>query len=157
NRKAALAAAWLHDVAKHGIHGPNNHGEKSSELTREILLEMQIRKQSVDKICDIIKKHVGLTLKEPLEPLEAQILWEADKLSKLGATGIIHYIINGIKLKPGMSLVDISGELSDFMLLAEEIAASMHTEKAQEIASKRLNTMKSFVKFLEQEVQRRED
>lgn len=149
-------AAWLHDIAKPGIDGPEQHGRKSSRKARKILSEMDIEETQIRKVCDIIEKHVGLTLQQPLEPLEAQLLWEADKLSKLGATGIIHYIINGIRLKPGMSLQDISEDLSDFMSLAEEIADSMHTEKAKEIASKRFNTMKSFVKSLEQEVQRRE-
>jgi uncharacterized protein len=155
-REVTILASWLHDIAKPGIDGPKQHGKKSSQKARKILSEMDIEETMIRKVCDIIEKHVGLTLEQPLEPLEAQLLWEADKLSKLGATGIIHYIINGIRLKPGMSLQDISEDLSDFMSLAEEIADSMHTEKAKEIASKRFNTMKSFVKSLEQEVQRRE-
>jgi uncharacterized protein len=39
---------------------------------------------------EAIEKHVGLTTTEPVEPLEAAILWDADKLTKLGATIVIH-------------------------------------------------------------------
>lgn len=153
NKEILTMAAWLHDIAKPGLDGPKNHGKKSANLARNILEVMSLDHEEIKQISEIIEKHVGLTLDGPLKPLEAQFLWEADKLSKLGATGIIHYIINGIRLKPGKSLGELSKELSDFMRLAERIATSMHTEKAKEIAEERLKTMKSFAESLEKELQ----
>lgn len=148
----AVLAAWLHDVAKPGIHGPENHGEVSAKAASKMLSDLGINKSIVEEVSNIIRKHVGLTLDEPIKPLEAQILWEADKLSKLGATGLVHYLINGIRLNPGMSLADISDSITDFIPLAEEIAGSMYTEKAKQIASRRLKTLKAFAKALRAEL-----
>ena len=153
----AVIAAWLHDIGKPGLQGKKNHAKRSAEKAIEILKGSALDSKDVERVADAIEKHAGLSLDEPLVPIEAQLLWEADKLSKLGATGIVHYIINGIRLKPGMSLYDISKDLSDFMSLAEDIAESMRTEKAKELANERLKTMKSFVESLKQEVQRREE
>ncbi|MFX1603965.1 MAG: HD domain-containing protein, partial [Promethearchaeota archaeon] len=67
-------AAWLHDLAKPGMGGIQRHGEASAEMAREILIQEDIDPGTVDRVCDTIRKHVGLTLTEPVQPLEAQIL-----------------------------------------------------------------------------------
>jgi len=38
-----------------------------------------------------IEHHVGLRLTRRLEPVETACLWDADKLSKLGAASLVHY------------------------------------------------------------------
>lgn len=81
------AAAWLHDVSKaHSKH----HGVDSAVAAREVLADTDFPPSKVDAVAEAIEKHVGLTTAEPVEPLEAAILWDADKLTKLGATIVIH-------------------------------------------------------------------
>ncbi|MCK4279551.1 MAG: HD domain-containing protein, partial [Candidatus Thorarchaeota archaeon] len=145
-------AAWLHDFAKPGMGEVLGHGETSAKDAREILLKEGIDPDAVERICDTIRKHVGLTLDSPLEPMEAQILWEADKLVKLGATVFAHTIVYMQKAKPGFSLKDLADELRDYLSLAKRIAASMNTERAQELARIRLNAMKSISELLDAEL-----
>jgi uncharacterized protein len=80
------AAAWLHDVSKaHSVQ----HGIDSAIASREILASTDFP-DKIDAVADAISKHVGLATVEPVEPLEAAILWDADKLTKLGVTIMIH-------------------------------------------------------------------
>jgi uncharacterized protein len=145
-------AAWLHDIAKPGMSEVPAHGETSAKDAREILLKEGVDPDIVERICDTIRKHVGLTLDSPLEPMEAQILWEADKLVKLGVTVFAHTIVYMQKAKPSFSLKDLADELQDYLGLAERIAASMNTERAQELARTRLDAMRSISELLNSEL-----
>ncbi|TXT55804.1 MAG: hypothetical protein BAJATHORv1_30187 [Candidatus Thorarchaeota archaeon] len=152
DKEVVIPAAWLHDVAKPGLGGVKKHGIKSAEKAREILKDIGISDDLVEKITVSIAKHVGLFLDSPLDPLEAQILWEADKLVKLGSTGLIHYFINSIKIWPGRTLSDIKKGLDEYTITARKIASSMHTTTAKEMAKIRLQTVESFVTSLSEEL-----
>jgi uncharacterized protein len=89
DREVCEAAAWLHDVAK--PHS-QDHGRDGAIAARRILAGTDYPPHKVDLVVDAIDKHVGLSHDEPVEPLEAAVLWDADKLSKLGATFVLHGI-----------------------------------------------------------------
>ncbi len=146
-----ILSAWLHDIAKPGLGGVKDHGIESAKIARTIMQSYGIRHETIEKVTDVIVKHVGLTLESPLEPLEAQVVWEADKLTKLGVTGFVHYIINGIRMRPGMLLDAIARTIKDFLPLAEDIARSMHTEPARKMADERLNNLRAMSAMFEYE------
>lgn len=145
-------AAWLHDIAKPGNHGVPNHGEKSAEMASEILLEMGYDAEIISRVRDMISKHVGLTLEKHIEPLEAQILWEADKLDKLGIVGYVNGIIVFPRMQPGKTMDDLSKWLREFFPLADRIASSMYTPIGKIIAQERLKHLKEMSKMLEYEL-----
>jgi len=147
-------AAWLHDSAKPGLGGVeiHDHGVASAALAREYLLERDFELHLINKVCEVIEKHVGLTLKKPLEPIEAQVIWEADKIYKLGLIGFLQYILNGIRIEPGNSLRDFHTKLVGFLPLASEIAGSMATPKGKIIAEERLRTLKNLSEILGSEL-----
>jgi uncharacterized protein len=103
-------------------------------------------------VCDAIRKHGGYTRKEPLEPLEAQIVWEADKLTKIGLTSIIRHIINGVRYEPNPTMKEILKRVKKWMSSLGEIAACMVTEPAQRMATQRLRNYEEFVESLEKEL-----
>ncbi len=146
------AAAWLHDAAKPGIGGVKKHAEASAELAFTILSEMEVDSEQVERICDVVRRHAGLTLDKKLEPIEAQIVWEADKLVKLGMTGFIHYILNTVVITPGKTLRSLSEDMATFLPLAERIAASMVTERAKKMAASRLDTLRHIAEALNTEI-----
>jgi HD superfamily phosphodiesterase len=147
-------AAWLHDLAKPGVGGipAQHHGIVSAEMAEEILTSEKIDREKIEKVSDAIRKHVGLTLKQPLEPLEAQILWEADKILKLGMVGFMQYILNGVRVSPGRSIEKIADELREFLNLATNIAESMVTKRGRAIAQERLKTLQYISKILDSEL-----
>ena len=66
NLDVVTMAAWLHDISKPGIGGDSSHGETSAKAAREILTKEGIDRLTIDRVCDAIRKHVGLTLEGPL-------------------------------------------------------------------------------------------
>jgi uncharacterized protein len=145
-------ASWLHDIAKPGMGGVRKHGEISAEMAREILLQHDIDEAIIDRVCEVIRKHVGLTLEAPIEPIEAGVLWDADKILKLGAIGFVHFLVNGIKLNPGTKLDSAAHNLRKFIPVAQQIVESMNTSIGREMANKRLQTLIAISEQLDEEI-----
>ncbi|TFG34237.1 HD domain-containing protein [Candidatus Thorarchaeota archaeon] len=154
NMEVVILAAWLHDLAKPGIGGisAQNHGIVSANLAEEILLRENIDPAITIQVSDVIRKHVGLTIEEPLKPIEAQVLWEADKLLKLGLVGLLQYVLNGIRITPGQNLREIANNLREFLTLAECIAGCVVTEKGRTIAENRLQRLQLLSEMLDSEL-----
>ena len=89
DREVVEAAAWLHDVAKG--HNSENHGPDGAIAARRILAGTDLPADKIEAVADAISKHAGLWTDEPIEPLEAAIVWDADKLTKMGATAVLHF------------------------------------------------------------------
>jgi uncharacterized protein len=82
------AAGWLHDVRKE----QPSHGTAGAAAARTILAATDFPSAKIDAVAEAIRQHVGLYREPgapPLEPVEAAILWDADKLTKLGAQSIL--------------------------------------------------------------------
>lgn len=82
------AAAWLHDVRKE----EPSHGLAGARAARAILQETDFPAHKIEAVCEAIRLHVGLFRAPdaaPLQPTEAAVLWDADKLSKLGIQAIM--------------------------------------------------------------------
>jgi uncharacterized protein len=82
------AAGWLHDVRK----GEPQHALAGAAAARTILNTTDFPPDKIDAVVDAISKHEGLFRQkgEPtLEPPEAAILWDADKLTKLGVQSVL--------------------------------------------------------------------
>lgn len=82
------AAGWLHDVRKQ----EPKHALAGAAAARTILAETDFPPDKIETVAEVISKHEGLYREPdapPLQPLEAAILWDADKLSKLGAQSVL--------------------------------------------------------------------
>lgn len=153
DRDILIMAAWLHDIAKPGIGGVENHGAKSANEAGRILKGLGVEESTIVAVKDAIRKHVGLTPQDDLTSIEAQILWEADKLVKIGAVGIIHFVLNAVRIHPGLDSRDMLKSVTEFLPLAEKIKNSMRTNKAKELAKGRYENLKIFRDNLQNELQ----
>jgi len=132
------AAAWLHDVAK---DTSNDHGRAGAREARRILAETDFALDKVEAVAEAIAKHVGLVVPAPVEPLEAAVVWDADKLTKVGATAILHY--TGHRVMKGQ------GTTSDLLTwlpepVLEDIVGCLHTAPAQAAGRRRLQVFRAF-------------
>lgn len=154
NMDVIILAAWLHDIAKPGVGGipAKHHGIASAEIAEEILLQEGVDYETISQVSDVIRKHVGLTIKETLEPIEAQILWEADKILKLGLVGLLQSCLNGVRIFPGHGLKEISAKLHEFLPLAENLASCVVTDRGREVATERLQRLHLLADMLESEL-----
>jgi uncharacterized protein len=154
NMEVIVLSAWLHDLVKPGIGGipAQHHGIASAELAEDILSKEGIDNEIIVQVCDAIRKHVGLTIREPLEPIESQILWEADKILKLGMIGLLQHLLNIIRIKPGQNLPEISIGLKEVLPLAKRLKDCFVTEKGRVIAEERLQKLHILSNMLEAEL-----
>ena len=150
--KIITLAAWLHDISKPGISRVENHGIKSAKVAAEILESQGFDKNTIDRVEDTICKHVGLTLETQLEPIEAQILWEADKLDKLGIVGYLQGVLNWARMDVEKTMNDLAKNLRDYFPLAKRIAESMFTPLGIKIAQERYDHMKALSSRLDHEI-----
>ena len=154
NMDVVILAAWLHDIAKPGVGGipAQHHGIASAEIAEEILLEEGVDPETISQVSDVIRKHVGLTIKETLEPIEAQVLWEADKILKLGLVGLLQYVLNGVRIFPNQDLKDFGTKLREFLPVATDLANCVVTVRGKEVATERLQRLHLLADMLDSEL-----
>ena len=138
DRETVEAAAWLHDVAK--PHS-KRHGQDGAVAARQVLARTDFPSEKVDAVADAIAKHVGLFTDESLEPVEAAVVWDADKLSKLGATAVLHFI--GYEMMVGRGTTDKWLEQLSNLPWQERTATSFHTPPARTVGQKRLEVYRA--------------
>jgi uncharacterized protein len=132
-------AAWLHDCRKpfHGQRGKDTHAQDASAAVAGILAGTDFPPAKIPAVRRAIEQHVGLKLTRRLEPVEAACLWDADKLSKIGAASLIHFGCIAGAFGP----IDTAGILQrgqHWMGRARTIAASMNTAPAKLEAERRV-------------------
>ena len=136
------AAAWLHDVRKR----ERNHGARGAEAALAILPGTDYPPAKIGAVADAIRVHAGMTRKEtdPMQPLEAAVLWDADKLSKIGVQSLVyvmssHYVF-------GQTLSERRRSNQEFIeTVLSETVKSMNTEPARRLAEERYRRNAEFM------------
>lgn len=129
-----IAAAWLHDVRK---DAKDRHPQEGAKFAREFLPATDFPPEKIEQVAQAIEDHMGLWRDEPLTNLESQVLWDADKLAKIGLTAVFHwtgFALAGNKFRDVHDLIERGRDVD----WHEKTVASMHTEPARRAAQKRL-------------------
>ncbi|MBK8905760.1 MAG: HD domain-containing protein [Anaerolineaceae bacterium] len=129
------AAAWLHDIRKEA--GPK-HPQEGAKAAHEILPTTDFPPEKIGHVAKVIRSHMGLWRKKPLKDLEAQVLWDADKLAKIGLTAAFHFTPLTLMKGNGTALQTIINDARSNSKWMTKTVASMHTEPAKRAAEKRL-------------------
>lgn len=144
------AAAWLHDIHK---ETGAKHAQEGAKAAHEILSTTDFPKKKIGHVARAIRSHMGLWRKKPLKDLESQVLWDADKLAKIGLTSVFHFtplIVMQGNGRATQSLIDSARSNNKWL---PKTVASMHTEPAKKAAQKRLKRFNKLLKNLEAELQ----
>ncbi len=148
DKEIVEAAAWLHDIAK---NEGNGHAAAGARFARAFLVETDFPRKKIKRVAQAIDQHVGLWVDEPLSNLEAEVLWDADKLTKLGTTAAVHF--TGLFMTRAESLTTVKlirrARDADWQELTVK---SMHTEPARRAAKARLKRYRKFWDSLEAEI-----
>ncbi|MHA2213509.1 MAG: hypothetical protein ACW992_10150, partial [Candidatus Thorarchaeota archaeon] len=116
------------------------------------LLQEGVDYTTVERVCDAIRDHGGYTREKPLKNLESQIVWEADKLTKIGVTGAIRDIINGVRYDPNSSMSDWLERVKGILELRGSIARSIFTQPGRRLAEIRIRNANEIVRMFEEEL-----
>lgn len=171
-------AALLHDIggARETADptGKTDHAIESVKMAEPILKELNFPTEKIKHIQDCIISHRYKTGNKP-KTIEAQILFDADKLDSLGAIGIARAYVwigkNRANIYKKVNLEEyikdnlsgkIAGRIQDktkhspqieYETKTKFLVDKLYTKKAKEIGKERTIYYKEFLDRLEREVQ----
>lgn len=149
------AAAWLHDIRK----GSPAHGPSGAREAKRLLLQTNFPIEKVPSVVDAIARHAGLyraPAAAPLEPLETAILWDADKLTKLGVQALAYTL--SMSFMRGLTLPQRRSNMLEFtQSVLVRTVASMNTLPAQQEAAQRYQAMLQVLEAWRREQELNED
>ena len=133
------AAAWLHDMAK----GQPKHAQVGAVEAERILAKTEFHTAKIVAVGHTIRHHEGLfrpATASVLEPVEAAILWDADKLSKLGVQALAFLL--SAQYLAGMTLSERRLDCEKYVQnTLNRTVASMNTPPARQLAEQRYQHM----------------
>ncbi|WP_459479570.1 HD domain-containing protein [Clostridium saccharoperbutylacetonicum] len=170
-----IPSALLHDIARveesQDKTGKIDHAVLGSIMAEDILRKLEYEEEKIEKIKHCIVSHRFRTGNEP-NSIEAKILFDADKLDVIGASGIARtFMLAG---QFGQRLIDNdsineymnsntveNGRLKDvskhtpfieYEVKFKKIPNKLYTEKAKEIGKERLKFMDEYFNRLKSEI-----
>jgi uncharacterized protein len=136
--EVAEAAAWLHDVCKTDPH----HAQRGADFARDFLPTTDFPPAKVEAVARAIADHEGLWRTSPLEDLDSQVLWDADKLTKIGLLGALHSSSGRVAAGGGTTEELLArAQAIDWR---ERAAASMHLAPARQAAAARVAATRAY-------------
>jgi uncharacterized protein len=159
-------AALLHDIGREDqdrLNGEVCHAERGAVLARELLRGYKVEEGKIDRIVHCIETHRFRNSKAP-QSKEAKILFDADKLDAIGATGIGRAFLFAGEVGAKLHNKDIDVEKTEpyteedtayreFMVKLRKISDRMLTLQGRRIAEERHKFMAEFFDRLNKEVE----
>ena len=164
DQEIVLLAALLHDVARSEedrSKGAVDHAERGAAMVPAILAPYGLPQEQIRRIAEAVRTHRFRGGDRPAT-LEAEIVYDADKLDSLGAVGIGRAFLfagkEGARLhndaKTALNSNSYSKEdtaYREYLVKLRKLPSVMLTRPAWEIAQSRAAFMKQFFKNLNQE------
>ncbi len=165
NLEILKLATILHDIGrKHQdeVNGKVDHAEIGAKSAREILEKYNIGKEKIKKIIHCIETNRFRGNRKP-ESKEAKILFDADKLDAIGATGIGRAFLFAGEVGAKLHNKDVDLEKTkeyskedtayrEFMVKLRKIKERMFTKEGKKIARERHKFMVNFFNQLNKEI-----
>ncbi len=148
------AAALLHDAGGNNLSDVEKratHQFSSAEFAASILKKEGWAQERIEQVQHCIRAHRFRDNSEPPNTLEAQILFDADKLDAIGAVGVARVLAYSARVprpfycKPSLKFLETgqeeAGELHssyhEYLFKLRKIKDRMFTKTGKEIAKKR--------------------
>lgn len=170
-----IPAALLHDIARveesQDKTGEIDHAVLGSSVAENILRKLEYEEEQIKEIKHCILTHRFRTGNEP-KTIEAKILFDADKLDVIGASGIARTFMLAGQFGQRLTINDSldeyiqsntvqNGRLKDvskhtpfieYEVKFKKIPDKLYTEKAKEIGRERLEFMDKYFNRLKAEI-----
>ena len=170
NRQTVLLAALLHDIARaeeDASKGAVDHAERGAAMVPEILQPYELPPEQISHIAEAVRTHRYRGGDRPAT-LEAEIVYDADKLDSLGAVGIGRAFLfagkAGARLHNDARTALASEPYSvedtayrEYLVKLRKLPNAMLTHPARILARKRAAIMKRFFITLDKETDNRKE
>jgi len=157
-------AALLHDIARaieDQAQGSVCHAREGARMAEQILKELNMEENKIQAIVHCIDTHRYRDERQP-ETLEAQVLFDADKLDSIGAIGVARAFLFAGETGARLHNKEIDPENTspytledtayrEFLVKLRWVKDRMVTPTARKMAEDRHHFMESFFERLNQE------
>ncbi|MHB8105368.1 MAG: HD domain-containing protein [Dehalococcoidales bacterium] len=146
-----LASVWIHDRCQ-PRYEQESHGALAAEWAETNLAKTGFPAEKVHAVAYAVENHSNPPQTIPETAKEARILWDADKLSKIGATSIV-YMLCSCPAFP-QTKVDfrwIIQELRSWKEKDKTLALSFYFPLSRELGLERHKAFEAFREALEKE------
>lgn len=148
-----LAAVWLHDRFQPQLDSPENHAGLAAEWTAENLAEIGFPQEKIAQVVYAVEMHSSPVQSLPEEAHEARILWDADKLSKLGPLSVV----NMVAVMPAypdhaMNSGEIVRMAKDELNRRKSLVEYFYFEESRQRAQQRVEVQESFVRQMSRDL-----
>jgi uncharacterized protein len=159
-------AALLHDVGRTYKDPQRHHAERSAILAAELLAPYHLSQDTQDAILHAILAH---SYRRGVAPrtLEARVVYDADRLDSLGASGILRWAMAGaVRWSPQVKTYHPSDPLAERRLPEEKrylldrfftkllkLDEVMTTTTGREMAQKRIQFFRLYLEELKRELE----
>lgn len=148
NMDALVLSAYLHNISTVEF-GFQDHHLKSAELAKEFLEELQVEEDLIKRVEQILLAHTSVLPSEERHklPLEARIIYDADKLGRLSGLAVVTSLIEFGARYPNRA---VNGEVLCAILrhIEErfvELFQSLNTAPAREMAREKFGNTLAFL------------
>lgn len=159
-------AAFLHDIGRgeqDRTNGKVCHAVQGALLARELLDRYNLDEKKIEKIIHCIESHRFRSSTVP-RTLEAQVLYDADKLDSIGAIGIGRaflfagevgaYVHNrNAEIEETQPYTKEDTAYREFAVKLQGVKDTMQTEEGKKLALERHRFMEKFFLRLDEEVE----
>lgn len=161
------AAALLHDIgrkAQDDSGGKVCHAAKGAELAREILSRIGYPLEFTERVVHCVASHRYSKNDLPPQSIEAKVLYDADKLDRIGAVGIGRAFMFAAGVNARLHNHELDVEKTDaysredtayrdFITVARHVKGKLLTLEGKRIAEERHAFMQDFFNRLSAEVE----
>jgi HD superfamily phosphodiesterase len=149
-----LASVWIHDRYKPQFGG-EDHATKAAEWARENLEGLGFPAEKVAEVIYAVSHHEYDSRKKqkiPADHPEARMLWDADKVGKIGASMLVFVIAAGGAFPQNkLDFTWLRRELRNWEHFGQQVANEFYYPLAREMCQKRYAILKAYCDALEEE------
>jgi len=147
-----LAGVWLHDRFLPQFEGID-HAQRAAEWATTNLVKYKFPAEKVEAVCLAVGLHSSPLGAIPIEAREARLLWDADKLAKLGPISIVAHLCS-ITAFPDIqeTFASIARKGLESLEKKENLVEGFYFEVSQRWALDRFIAYREFYQVLSEEV-----
>jgi hypothetical protein len=145
---ALVMAAYLHDIST-GVYGKQEHHRRSAEMAAAFLREWGVPEDRIACVSNAILVHSFAAPAEErdLVPIEGQILYDADKIGRLGGLAVVTSLIELGAKYPDRTFTNeaLSTVLHHIEERYVELFQSLYTNAAKELCREKFGRTLAFL------------
>jgi len=145
---ALVMAAYLHDIST-GVYGKQEHHRRSAEMAAAFLKEWDVPDERIACVRDAIMVHSFAAPAEERDqaPIEGRILYDADKIGRLGGLAVVNALIELGSKYPDRTFTPeaLSTILHHIEERYVELFQSLYTDSAKELCREKFGRTLAFL------------